>query len=982
MEQKYLTYETVLDGFEEFENSEKTAVICGKERITYRELIRKAKKAAGAMAAEGVKKGDRVILSIPYSVDFICGYLAILYAGAAYVAIDRAWPEERLDLIRSDSGAIMTLTEDCLKTLLAKDVSESLPRMKGEDPFALYYTSGSTGKPKGALIHHKMVLTIVLPVRENVCYAETLRLCDRIFIMGNFAYEAVLGDLLFSLFSGKTMILATDEERQDPALLGQCMISNQADAAMGTPSMLLRYLEDLVFADAFASLKRLSFIGEPLSVPDAERISKKTDAVLFDAFGTSEVGFFAYCRVMPGEEVTLDYPTYGTMLLVLGDDGKPVQEGETGELCIGGSLSLYSEYYGLPELTDMKYQITKEYGRIYHTGDRVVLLSGGRLKMAGRKDDLVKLHGQRLEPREIELAMESFSDIRQAAVAVRGTGKDAILCAWYSSEDPIDENLLREYLADRLPGYMIPVRMKRMKELPLNTSGKLDRRSLPDIEESESLNEAPVNEREKLICTAFANILTSEKPVGRNDNFFLLGGDSMLGMMLVSELARKYGLYYSMTDLFRRPTPMLLASLPSGKAIIETDDSSCPYVLPEEIRAIAEDDDNVQAVFPVNNSVLSYLIIQKNGLTGALEEMRTRTLLDCAYSEEEFRDRVSTLVRVHPALRSYFVMDSGGEYWQVFRKHADPAAWYKDIRHLETEDRERFLNGFWQVFDSDESLWKIACLITEDHKSVILFSISHTIADGVSLSVILNELCSEQFQKHEEDGLLFHRRILTHRKTELPEWVKEYYDGPDLSVKAFKHLSFSKNKWDAEELRLSKKETKECMTDCFASGIMFYSWVQFCYGQAILELLDRKEIWIMTLESGRYAQWGDELGIVGNLTVGIPVKVTKGQDITEFNEYILKLRDQPALSESSIAFSQKWIGLYEGVLSNDFPAPAYPIINIELINGEDRNGNSMKVVDGELIIEIRHIDSPEEKKWAEQLKEVFYHWLHKRQSDC
>ena len=327
-------------------------------------------------------------------------------------------------------------------------------------------------------------------------------------------------------------------------------------------------------------------------------------------------------------------------------------------------------------------------------------------------------------------------------------------------------------------------------------------------------------------------------------------------------------------------------------------------------------------------------------------------------------------------------MDSGGEYWQVFRKHADPAAWYKDIRHLETEDRERFLNGFWQVFDSDESLWKIACLITEDHKSVILFSISHTIADGVSLSVILNELCSEQFQKHEEDGLLFHRRILTHRKTELPEWVKEYYDGPDLSVKAFKHLSFSKNKWDAEELRLSKKETKECMTDCFASGIMFYSWVQFCYGQAILELLDRKEIWIMTLESGRYAQWGDELGIVGNLTVGIPVKVTKGQDITEFNEYILKLRDQPALSESSIAFSQKWIGLYEGVLSNDFPAPAYPIINIELINGEDRNGNSMKVVDGELIIEIRHIDSQEEKKWAEQLKEVFYHWLHKRQSDC
>ena len=979
MEQSYGAYETVLDGFNEQENSDRTAVICGNETITYRALILKAKKAAGAMIAGGVRKGDRVILSIPYSVDFICGYLAILYAGAVYVAIDRAWPEERLSLIRTDSGAVMTLTEERLKALLGHDGAEALPEVHGADPVALYYTSGSTGKPKGALICHAMALAVLMPVEENICYAETRRLCERIFIMGNFAYEAVASDLVFCLICGKTMILATDEERRDPALLGRRMLSNQADAAMGTPSTLLRYLENPVFADAFSRLKRLALVGEALSVSDALKISQRTDAVVFDVFGTTEVGFFACCRVVPGEEATLEHPTHGAVLLALGEDGRPVPEGEIGELCVGGALALYGVYYGHPELTEMKYPVFPEYGRVYRTGDRVLRLPGGRLKMLGRKDDLAKLHGQRLEPREIELAMERFSGIRQAAAAVRGTGKDAVLCAWYSSGAPIDEDRLRVYLADRLPGYMVPVRMKRMEELPLNTSGKLDRRSLPDIEGSRRLDEAPVNQRESLICKAFESVLSCETPVGRNDNFFLLGGDSVHGMLLVSELARKYGLYCSMTDLFRCPTPMLLAARASERDAEERGESVEPSrspSLPEEIGAIAADG-NVQAVFPVNNSALAYLIVRKDGLAGMLEDLRVRVLLDCAFTEAEFRDRVRALSRNHPALRSYFAEDSQGAYWQVFLKDAAQTAWFKDIRHLRGEAKERFIRGFWQVFDADKALWKAACLITEDHRSVILFSASHAIADGVSLSVIQNDLCGERYWERAEDGLLSHRRRLTAQKDELPEWVRRYYADADLSVKAFEHLSFSESAREAEELRFSEKDTKAMISRCFASGVMFYSWVQYCYGQALLELLDKEQLWLLTLEAGRYAQWGDELGIVGNLTVGIPVKVTRGQGIAAFNEDILKLRDVPCLSESPLTFSREWMGLYEGVTSVDFPAPVYPIAETELIGGKNRNGNSMKVVDGGLIIEMRHIDTPKEKKWAAQLKETFDKWLRK-----
>ena len=191
----------------------------------------------------------------------------------------------------------------------------------------------------------------------------------------------------------------------------------------------------------------------------------------------------------------------------------------------------------------------------------------------------------------------------------------------------------------------------------------------------------------------------------------------------------------------------------------------------------------------------------------------------------------------------------------------------------------------------------------------------------------------------------------------------------------------TKNNWDAEELRLSKKDTEELMSRCFAAGIMFYSWVQYCYGQALLEVLNQEAIWLLTLEAGRYAHWGDELGIVGNLTVGIPVKITKGQGILAFNEDLLKLRDIPSLSDSPLAFSPEWLGLYEGVTSTSFPAPVYPITDAELINGKNRNGSSMQVVDGELIIEIRHIDNPKEKKWAVQLMKAFNEWLRKPQAD-
>ena len=456
------------------------------------------------------------------------------------------------------------------------------------------------------------------------------------------------------------------------------------------------------FAKVFSGLKREFLIGEALSVRDGDYILENTSGIVFDAFGSSEAGFFAYCRVKKGQAVVLEYPTYGVKLTVLNSEGKPVKEGEYGELCIGGTLTKYGGYLGHPELTQSKFRELPGYGRIFFSGDSAVIEPGGYIRMTGRLDSMKKIHGQRLEPREIEIAIESFKNIRQAAVDVRGEGKDAVLCAWYTVSETVDETELRNHLSATLPAYMVPARMMKMDEMPLNTSGKLNRRVLPDINASKQEYEKPCNETEAILCQAYQEILRCSEPVGRNDNFFLLGGDSILGMQLAALIQNKLDRQYSISDLFRRPTPALLAEYEPN---VSQDNTvlSKTYIgtIPAELKSIS-DDENTQACFPVGVHTASYLLLNKIGLKGALNEERIRVLLNCAWTEKEFRDRVSFLTKNHPALRSYFVPDKRGRQWQLFLKNYEPALWYKDISALSPDAAERFINGFWQVISQDK----------------------------------------------------------------------------------------------------------------------------------------------------------------------------------------------------------------------------------------------------------------------------------------
>lgn len=973
---RYESCKTVLDGLNQMAESDDCALIWEDTQQSWRELLRRVKRAAGALCERGVQRGDRIVVRAESFADQIMAALSVLYAGGCFVAVDSSWPKERLDFIERDSQSVLVMDGRTLRELEAVDGSASLPQVRPEDECVVHYTSGSTGMPKGVVLHHAACLGMVLPLESNPFFYLEERNCTRLFFMGNFAYAGTHNNLLFSWLCGKTMILASAREKNAPALAGACMLRHHADGMIGTPSLLSRFLEDSAFEEAVSRLRYLGLTGEALSAPDRDRILGSVRGGVYDLFGCSEVHNFACGLVRRAEMPMLEFHTPGAKIFVLSGDGDQVSPGETGELCVGGIQARYGCYLGRPDLTKEKFEEHPSYGRIYHTGDRAFLCEDGRIRITGRLDGMQKLRGQRLEPREIEMEMERCPGVRRAAVQVRGEGGSGVLCGWYCVSGDVEEKNLRERLFQSLPAYMVPTHLMRLNEMPLNSSGKLDRNALPDIalaqpkdghrKAAEGAYEAPRTAMEKAVCRCFEKTLKTNRPVGREDNFFLLGGDSIRAMQMISILEREEGVSCTLNDVFRNPTPASLSGEVRGK---EKDESGFwKSKVPEEIISQAADE-NVEAIYPVNKSTLDYLFMEKRHITHRLNEQRLLVTLSCAWSEQEFQERVQRLVRNHPALRSSFLPDSRWGIWQVFQKELLSAVWYRDISALSPDAQQSFLSGFWQAMEPSAALWKAAYFVLGKKESRLLVYARHSIMDGISTQIFLNELCGAGYREYGSDGMLQMRHRLTSMSKEIPAWVREYYANPDLSLQE-KVPSTGADRWMAQEIRFSPEETERLNMRCREAGVTLFSLVQYALGQSLLSMRDAGEIWLYVIDSGRAQEGRNAERIIGNLIIPLPVRVKKGQGIREFHEDLLRLRDCPALAESGSFFSAGWNHLHEGIVSNDFFAWDPVIRRLGFLREDRHGGRSMRMEKGCLVLTLRCPDTEAERSRNRELAQV------------
>lgn len=476
--------QTIPQVLEQYRESDVLALLCGEDAISYRELLSDARKIASGIRKRGVQRGACVVLQLSRSADYVRAWLGALYAGAVQVTFHDGWPKKLTELALQECHPALVLDDAAVREMLAlpepTDISPLLSELQGADPFQIVYTSGSTGQPKGVVNAHLTAVSRTLAAHGDPLPTYFERNCTRLLLDCSLGFVLSSFCLCLCLLNKKTLVLAQRQDIRTPQAIAECARRHRADAIHVTPSYFHQHRKDPAYGTLLGEMKLVMAGSEAISEQTACLLTAASGGETVFCYGASEIfgpAFFRFGSEYHGGDVCFRPAPSAGEVYVLNERGQIAQVGETGELCVGGIPGKLGGYCG-SYASSPAFVEHPDYGRVYRTGDLAMKQADGSIRIVGRKDSMVKLYGIRIELGAIESALRSFPGIRQAAVKVRGEGNEARLWAWYSAEEQVKESDLRRHLSHSLPNYMVPAFWVRMKELPLNPSGKLDRSAL------------------------------------------------------------------------------------------------------------------------------------------------------------------------------------------------------------------------------------------------------------------------------------------------------------------------------------------------------------------------------------------------------------------------------------------------------------------------------------------------------------------------
>jgi non-ribosomal peptide synthetase-like protein len=564
----------------------------GRLVVSYLELERRANAIASRLRA--LVTGECVVaIMLPRDSDLLyAAQLAVLKAGAAYTCIDPSFPDRRVRELLADSEAVALLTDALGRKRIrgGLDVSDARalavgavaddddlrpapPRWLGPSSLAyVIYTSGTTGTPKGTLIEHGAIVNLV---RSDLGEFD-LGPGDRVAQNSSAVYDSSVEETWLALAAGATLVVMDDDAVRLGPGLPAWLRRERINVFCPTPTLL----RAMGCRDPERELPELRLVyvgGEALPRDVAERWARGRR--LENGYGPTECTVTALRTwIRPGSDVSIGKPVPGISAWVLDDSLREVPDGETGELCLGG-VGLARSYHGRPELTAQRFPEHPTLGRIYRTGDLAHRTADGVFYVHGRIDSQVKLRGHRVELEEIEARLTSCAGVREAACRVQEAGVTQVLVAFVvpsNADAPPDERKLREVLRATLPSHMVPARIATLPVLPTTLGGKLDRRSLPNIDldghRDDSVAVMPRNPAEARIVGAFAEVLElSSAPSVTADFFIDLGGDSLSAALAIVALQDDPTMAaLTVRDLYDHPSARELAVL-AAEPIVESE---------------------------------------------------------------------------------------------------------------------------------------------------------------------------------------------------------------------------------------------------------------------------------------------------------------------------------------------------------------------------------------------------------------------------
>ncbi len=558
---------------------DRLAVKDADESITYGELSARSDAVARSLIGLGVRPGDLVGLCLPRSAGLVVAALGIFRAGAAYVAIDPAYPDERLAWILSDSGPVVTITdEDTVARLgpTARTIvlgpggqlegeappaggSDLPPSPSAEDLAYVIYTSGSTGRPKGAMVHHAGLLNMVEWHRRAFEVGPTDR-CTQLVSPG---FDAAVQEIWPTLASGAALLVVPDDLRADPIGLRDWLIAEGVTVTF-LPTAVVETIIGLKWPSE-APLRYVLTGGDALT----RRPAPGQPFTLINGYGVSEASVVSTSGAVgpDGEGApSLGRPIDGVTIEAVDEDLEPLPPGESGEMVIVG-VSVGLGYLNRPELTAERFVEDRRGRRLYRTGDQARIDTTGEIEFLGRLDDQLSIRGFRVEAGEVAAAINSHPGVEASvAVAAGDSSSERRLVAYVVAagpERPGDEEV-SEHVGSSLPEYMVPSTYVWLDRLPITEHGKVDRRALPDPHQtpqatpSGAPDEPGGRDVEQEIASIAAELLEVPE-VAADESFFLLGGHSMLAAQLIVRLEDRYGAEIGLRYLFDHPTPAELA---------------------------------------------------------------------------------------------------------------------------------------------------------------------------------------------------------------------------------------------------------------------------------------------------------------------------------------------------------------------------------------------------------------------------------------
>ena len=722
----------------------------GGPALDYAELHARANRFARLLISHGVGPEHRVGVALDRGTDLVVALLAVLKAGAAYVPLDTGYPAERLAFMVEDAEPSLVLTAPDTARILPPGVplllldtdttafdsaeltdDDRLQPLRPEHPAYVIHTSGSTGRPKGAVVPHAGI------VNRLVWMQDTYRLGprDRVLQKTPASFDVSVWEFFWPLITGAVLVLARPGGHRDPGYLAELIHERRVTTAHFVPSMLRVFLDEPGTGRARGVLRRLVCSGEALPTELADRCAELLPGTeLHNLYGPTEAAVdvtawpcAAGTRSAAGS-VPIGRPVWNTRTLVLDEHLRPVPPGVSGELYLGGA-QLARGYLGRPGLTADRF-VADPYGppgaRLYRTGDLVRWNTQGALEFLGRSDDQVKIRGFRVEPGETEAALAALPGVSQAVVTVRQDQPGEPRLVAYAVPRPgapLEPLRVRQDLKATLPEHLVPAVVVILAELPLTPNGKLDRAALPAPDLSDlTTAAAPRNEAEATLCALFADLL-GLPTIGIHDEFFALGGHSVLATRLIARIRAELGAVVPLRAVFDTPTVAALAPLleaPAAEQRPALRPASRPATVP-----LSSAQARLWFLYRLEGPSPTYNIHTPVRLTGPLDAAALRTALN-------------DVVARHEALRTIYPDDDGTPYQRILPAATVP---FEVVRtragQVDALLREAAAHSF--ALDAEIPVRATLYALAPD-EHILLLLVHHIATDGWSAEPLLRDL--------------------------------------------------------------------------------------------------------------------------------------------------------------------------------------------------------------------------------------------------